>query len=77
MSHRAYVEMAADRPEYGLTKASGALAMQYVAEEMSPDKMQVLSYHPGILYTDAMEATGMARDAMPFQDGELRPHPII
>ncbi|KAI1308079.1 NAD(P)-binding protein [Xylaria venustula] len=40
---------------YGLTKNSGTLVMQQAAKSVSPDDMQVISVHPGIVYTDIMK----------------------
>ncbi|KAK0658081.1 hypothetical protein B0T16DRAFT_315651 [Cercophora newfieldiana] len=70
-SKREYVPMAADRPEYGLTKASGTLAIQYVAQEVPADKMQVVSFHPGMVFTEPWVVLGATPDLFTFDDPAL------
>ena len=40
----------AARPAYSLTKASGTLAAQLIADATTPERMQVVSFHPGMVY---------------------------
>ncbi|KAH8649372.1 hypothetical protein BX600DRAFT_554871 [Xylariales sp. PMI_506] len=37
--------------EYGLTKNSGTLAVQQAAKSVSPEDLQIVSLHPGTVYT--------------------------
>ena len=69
MANAAYLPLAAERPEYALSKGAGTLAMQYVAQEVSPDRIQVVSFHPGIVYSGAWSSAGVAEDFIPFDDG--------
>ncbi|KAM7183288.1 putative short chain dehydrogenase [Rhypophila sp. PSN 637] len=40
-------------PVYSLTKNSGTLLLQQIAKDVDPDKLRIVSYHPGLLKTDA------------------------
>ncbi|KAK4442943.1 hypothetical protein QBC34DRAFT_479261, partial [Podospora aff. communis PSN243] len=66
-----YIPLAASRPEYGLTKGAGTLAMQYIAQEVDPAKFQVVSFHPGIVYTEPWQVMGASPDTMDFDDVAL------
>ncbi|KAK0631213.1 hypothetical protein B0T14DRAFT_419739 [Immersiella caudata] len=70
-SKKEYIPMAAELPEYGLTKGAGTLAMQYIAQEVDPAKFQVVSFHPGLVYTEPWEVLGAPRDLFNFDDVEL------
>lgn len=61
----------AERPEYGLSKATGTTAMQFIAQDANPDEIQVVSYHPGIAYSETWQTSGVPQDALPFDDSEL------
>jgi NAD(P)-dependent dehydrogenase (short-subunit alcohol dehydrogenase family) len=58
------------RPTYSLTKTSGTLSIQMLADSISVDEMQILSIHPGMMYTEPVKAQGVPEDAFPFDDGE-------
>jgi len=61
-------------PDYALSKTAGMMAMQMVADEVSPDDMQVVSFHPGVVVTGLMrQAIGDAE--IPSDDGEFSPTP--
>lgn len=60
-----------ERPAYSLTKTSGTLAVQMLADRITAEEMQVLSYHPGMVYGRAWEERGVPEDAIPFDDGEF------
>jgi NAD(P)-dependent dehydrogenase (short-subunit alcohol dehydrogenase family) len=62
------------RPTYSLTKTSETLAIQMLADTISVDEMQILSIHPGMLYTEPLAAQGVPEDAFPWDDGESRRH---
>jgi len=47
----------------------GTLAIQYVAQEVDPNDMQVVSFHPGVIYTEAWSNMGVLEDFIPFDDG--------
>ncbi|TVY74011.1 putative galactose dehydrogenase GalD [Fusarium oxysporum f. sp. cubense] len=72
--HSDYAQATAIRPAYALTKASGSLFAQLVAKDVSPDKMQVISFHPGMIHTPGWEAFGVTKDMLPFDEREFWPY---
>ncbi|KAI1196228.1 NAD(P)-binding protein [Nemania serpens] len=58
---------------YGLTKNSGTLAMQQIAKSVSPDDMQVVSLHPGVVLTDILKDASM-KDEIPWDSADLAAH---
>jgi len=69
MSHLPFDYMV-EQPEYGLPKAAGTMTMQFVAQDVNPDEIQVVSYHPGIAYSETWQMSGVPQDALPFDDSE-------
>ncbi|KAK5651261.1 hypothetical protein OQA88_12669 [Cercophora sp. LCS_1] len=63
-----YLPFLRGRPEYSLSKGSGTLALQYIAADVSPDEIQIISYHPGVIYTEAWSGQGATEDMFPFDD---------
>ncbi|ETS87530.1 hypothetical protein PFICI_01358 [Pestalotiopsis fici W106-1] len=58
-------------PSYGLTKNAGSLAMQLIAREADPEQMQIVSYHPGAVFTDAAKRAGAKEDTLDYTDVNL------
>ncbi|KAH8879765.1 putative short-chain dehydrogenase, partial [Thozetella sp. PMI_491] len=58
-------------PGYGLTKNAGTLLMQQIAKDVSPEKLQVVSFHPGMIYSDALKQRGVQETDLPFEDVDL------
>ncbi|OAK93535.1 NAD(P)-binding protein [Phaeosphaeriaceae sp. SRC1lsM3a] len=56
-------------PAYTLTKLAGTLYFQYLAQELPHDKVQVLSYHPGLIFNSYWEQTGLDKEL--FDDDRL------
>ena len=63
----------AARPAYSLTKASGTLAAQLVASATTPENMQVISFHPGMVHGLGWAEMGITKDMLPFDDGRFFP----
>ena len=61
---------APERPVYGLTKSAGTLAMQQIAKDVLPETMQIVSFHPGSILTDAARRAGYEKFDIPWDDGE-------
>jgi NAD(P)-dependent dehydrogenase (short-subunit alcohol dehydrogenase family) len=68
--HMVQHPMVRGRPAYSLNKASATYAFQLLADKVTPDKIQIISFHPGLIYSGAWEAEGVPRDAVPFDDGK-------
>jgi hypothetical protein len=64
-------EIVAQRPAYSLTKASGTLAVQLLAVTIPAEKMQILNFHPGLIYGEGWIAMGVPRTALPFDEGNI------
>lgn len=58
-------------PAYGLTKNSGALLVQQLAAEYDPEKLQVVNFHPGVVYAGGWEEAGVPDNLLPFDDVSL------
>ncbi|KAI7778405.1 hypothetical protein LA080_002175 [Diaporthe eres] len=56
---------------YGLTKNSGALLIQQLAAQSDPEKLQVINYHPGVIYARGWEEAGVPNTILPFDDVSL------
>jgi len=67
--HNHYSETAVF-PTYGLTKNSGTLLMQKIAQDTDPKKMQVLSIHPGGVWTKMGKSHGVPDDAYDWDHGK-------
>jgi NAD(P)-dependent dehydrogenase (short-subunit alcohol dehydrogenase family) len=74
--HMPHNSIIALRPAYALTKASGTLAAQLLSNTVAKEKVQVVSFHPGMIYGEGWVTMGIAKEALPFDDGNfytLRP----
>ncbi|KAI3390493.1 hypothetical protein diail_9505 [Diaporthe ilicicola] len=58
-------------PAYGLTKNAGTLLIQQIAAQADPEKLQVNSYHPGVIYAGGWEEAGVPNTTLPFDDVSL------
>ncbi|KAI1306932.1 putative short-chain dehydrogenase [Xylaria venustula] len=69
-----FIRITSNALGYGLTKHTGQLAMQLVAQDTPPEKMQIISYHPGAIFTDAAKASGWTKEALPWDSVNLPGH---
>ncbi|KAK4451986.1 NAD(P)-binding protein [Podospora aff. communis PSN243] len=58
-------------PTYGLTKNSGTLLMQKIAQDTDPRKMQILSIHPGGIWTKMSKSHGVPDDSYDWDHEDL------
>ncbi|KAI2471042.1 NAD(P)-binding protein [Annulohypoxylon bovei var. microspora] len=56
---------------YGMTKNAGAAALQTVAADVPPEKMQIINYHPGAIFTDAARGSGYTKDTLQWDEVDL------
>ena len=54
-----------------MTKNAGSVVAQVLATEIPPEKMQIVSFHPGLIWSKGWEPTGYTRESLPFADGEF------
>ncbi|KAI0537990.1 putative short-chain dehydrogenase [Xylaria digitata] len=69
-----FMNIASDSLAYGLTKNAGQLTLQLVAQDTPPEKMQVVSYHPGAIFSESAKASGWTEDALPWDHVNLPGH---
>lgn len=58
----------APRPAYSVTKMAGTMLFQLIAQDLPPKKVQVVTYHPGLVYGDGWKAMGLTAEL--FDNGE-------
>jgi hypothetical protein len=58
------------RAAYALSKANGTLFVQLLADQIPIDELQVITFHPGILFGDGWKASGITKDMLPFDECE-------
>ncbi|KAI0489813.1 putative short-chain dehydrogenase [Xylaria cf. heliscus] len=56
---------------YGLSKHAGQLMLQLIAQDTPAEKMQIVSYHPGAIYSDAAKASGWKEDDLAWDNVDL------
>lgn len=59
----------AERPAYILSKMTGTMLFQLIALHVPPEKMQVVTMHPGLVYQDEWKAMGFSPDR--FDSGKI------
>lgn len=52
----------AQRPAYTLSKMAATLLFQVIAQNTPVQKLQVVSFHPGLVFNDAWKAAGLTPD---------------
>jgi hypothetical protein len=50
----------AARPAYTLSKTTGALLFQVIAQNVSPKTLQIINFHPGCVYTEPWKKLNVA-----------------
>lgn len=58
----------AQRPAYTLSKMAATLLFQVIAQNTPVQKLQIVSFHPGLVFTDAWKAMGLTPDL--FDSGQ-------
>ncbi|KAL7948113.1 hypothetical protein V8C42DRAFT_316724 [Trichoderma barbatum] len=61
-------------PAYCASKNAGTLLVQMYAQGVSPDDMQILSYHPGAIWTASVQKSGVPEEMMPWDNVNLAGH---
>ncbi|KAM5353372.1 hypothetical protein ACJ41O_000022 [Fusarium nematophilum] len=60
-----------NQPSYGASKSAGTVLLQRIAEDVSPEDLQIVSYHPGGVFTELAEQVGLNRDDPRWDDKDL------
>lgn len=56
-------------PNYGASKSAGTMLMQQVAKDVNPDELQIISFHPGGVFTELAEQSGFKKEEAQWDDG--------
>ncbi|KAL2686908.1 hypothetical protein Neosp_004451 [[Neocosmospora] mangrovei] len=62
--------IAAALPDYSLSKMSGHLLLQKIAEEVDRESLQIVSFHPGQILSEKARSAGLDESSYPFDDGK-------
>ncbi|KAL2271999.1 hypothetical protein VTJ83DRAFT_1370 [Remersonia thermophila] len=68
--HHFNIETAA-HPTYSLTKNAGTLALQLAAKDTNPTKLQIVSFHPGGILSEAAKNAGYDESTMDWDHEDL------
>ena len=60
-------------PNDSLVKGSQTLMVQLIADEVDPNELQVVSFHPGTIFSETAEKAGLSRDSFPWDNGKQTP----
>ena len=52
----------AARPAYTLSKMAGTLLFQVIAQNTPSSKVQIINFHPGLIYNDTWGELGLSED---------------
>ncbi|KAJ4299922.1 hypothetical protein N0V90_005169 [Kalmusia sp. IMI 367209] len=63
--------ISAMRPGYGLTKNSAALAFQLIAQDIPPEKMQIINMNPGGVFTQNARNAGYDENSYQYNNPDL------
>jgi hypothetical protein len=59
----------AARPAYTLSKLSGTLLFQFMAQDIPPEKVQIVSFNPGLIFNEYWKSIGFSPQQ--FDNGKL------
>ncbi|KAF4511145.1 hypothetical protein G6O67_002967 [Ophiocordyceps sinensis] len=57
-------------PNYSASKNAGTMVMQQIAKDVSASDMQVISFHPGVIFTPSARNAGLSKEAVDWDDGK-------
>jgi NAD(P)-dependent dehydrogenase (short-subunit alcohol dehydrogenase family) len=60
-----------DHGVYASSKAGFTQMLQYLADEVPVDRCQILSCHPGRIFTEGAAAAGFTEDSIEWDSGML------
>ncbi|KAK0719058.1 hypothetical protein B0T21DRAFT_351819 [Apiosordaria backusii] len=56
---------------YGATKNAGQVLIQQIARDVDPEKLQIISFHPGAIYSEGAQTGGVTKDMIDVWDDAL------
>ncbi|KAJ6149675.1 hypothetical protein N7471_000874 [Penicillium samsonianum] len=67
-------EAAASLPNYSASKSAGTILVQQIAQSVSPEDLQIISFHPGSIFTAAAQKAGYTRTTLNWDNEDLPGH---
>lgn len=64
-------QLTGNQPSYGASKNAGTMLLQRIAKDVPPEDLQIVSYHPGGIFTELAEQVGLFRDDPRWDEGML------
>lgn len=64
-------QLTGKQPSYGASKNAGTMLLQRIAKDVPPEDLQIVSYHPGGIFTELAEQVGLTRDDPRWDEGML------
>lgn len=64
-------QLTGNQPSYGASKNAGTMLLQRIAKDVPPEDLQIVSYHPGGIFTELAEQVGLTRDDPRWDEGML------
>lgn len=64
-------QLTGNQPSYGASKNAGTMLLQRIAKDVPPEDLQIVSYHPGGIFTELAEQVGLTRDDHRWDEGML------
>lgn len=65
------LHLAREYPSYSVSKCAGKMLQQNVALNANAAEMQVVNFHPGVVFTEAAEHAGIKEDDLQWDDSEF------
>jgi len=59
---------------YTFSKLTGTLFVQLLSIQVPIEELQVVSFHPGAIFSDGTRDMGLTEDVFPFDQGQPRLH---
>ena len=59
------------RPAYTLSKMAGTLLFQVIAQNVPPEEVQIVNFHPGLIINDMWKAMDLGPLTENFDSGEI------
>jgi NAD(P)-dependent dehydrogenase (short-subunit alcohol dehydrogenase family) len=66
-------DLSAARPNYPASKSAATMVLQQIARDVPTTDMQILSFHPGAIFTGAAGKAGYTRETLNWDDGKNPP----
>lgn len=66
-------QLTGKQPSYGASKSAGTMLLQRIAKDVPPEDLQIVSFHPGGIFTELADKAGFSRDDPRWDEGSSLP----